>query len=740
MTGLVTEPTAVAGAVSTERKFRPDIEGLRAVAILLVVLYHARVSAVPGGYVGVDVFFVISGFLITRQLVTEVARTGKLSIAGFYARRMRRLLPASTLVLVVTLIAAKVWLPVLQLKALTRDVLYIVVYAMNYHLAAAKTNYLNADTPPSPLQHYWSLAVEEQFYFVWPLLILAVAVLASRRKYVVLTAVLAAIAAVSLWLSVTTTTHANSSAYFGLHTRAWELAFGALVAMTATGWARLPRLTSVTLAWCGLGMVVIAAIAFDDSTSFPGSAALLPVTGAALIIGGGCARLAAGPERLLGVPVMQGIGKVSYSWYLWHWPVILLAPAMLHRASLSTSGNLVCVVVALGLAVVTYLAVEAPTRSWRLPRRAWIATGVGLSSVAAALALIVAASVPSLQGHGAAVTLSTPPVPPVSQPTVSSTPNPSASATPTPTAPAPTAKQIVDAAVAAGLEITAVPSNLTPKLQSARVDSPAATFDGCHQDYLAKTQGPCVYGDPNGANTVVLFGDSHIEQWLPAFDVAGKADHWKVINWTKATCPLAKLTIYSRQLARPYPECSAWKAATIARIAGVHPDLIIAGSGDDDAGKPIADSAWTAATVATLRDLRQTSGATVVYFEDTPFSEQRGPACVAAHLSDVRVCNFPISTAYRSATRHTLQHEAVTAAGFLAVDPIQWLCTATTCPVIVGNLLVYRDYQHISASYSRWLGAVITPLLAVTWREPSGGTGSVAAHSLRSGSEQGAAG
>ena len=713
MTGLVTEPAAVAGAVSKERKFRPDIEGLRAVAILLVVLYHARVSAVPGGYVGVDVFFVISGFLITRQLVTEVARTGKLSIAGFYARRMRRLLPASTLVLVVTLIAAKLWLPVLQLKALTRDVLYIVVYAMNYHLAAAKTNYLNADTPPSPLQHYWSLAVEEQFYFVWPLLILAVAVLASRRKYVVLTTVLAAIAAVSLWLSVTTTTRANSSAYFGLHTRAWELAFGALVAMTATGWARLPRLTAATLAWCGLAMIAAAAVAFDDSTSFPGSAALLPVTGAALVIGGGCARLAAGPERLLGVPVMQGIGKVSYSWYLWHWPVILLAPAMLHRTALSTSGNLVCVAVALGLAVLTYVAVEAPTRSWRLPRQVWIATGVGLSSVAGAMALIVAASIPSLQGHGAAVTLSTPPVP---QPTVSSSLSASSGTAPAPTATVPTANQIVDAAIAAGLQITAAPSNLTPKLENARVDSPAATFDGCHEDYLAKTQGPCVYGDPNGAKTVILFGDSHIEQWLPAFDVAGKADHWKVVNWTKATCPLADVTVYSRALARPYPECDAWKTATIARISAAHPDLIIAGSGDDDAGKPIADSVWTSGTVATLRNLRQASGAPVVYFEDTPFSEQRGPACIAAHLSDVRVCNFPTSTAYRSATRHTLQHQAVTAAGFPTVDPIQWLCTATTCPVIVGNLLVYRDYQHISASYSRWLGAVITPLLGSSWR------------------------
>ncbi|GGN80766.1 hypothetical protein GCM10010112_56610 [Actinoplanes lobatus] len=234
--------------------FRPDIEGLRAIAVTLVVLGHAGVPGLAGGYVGVDVFFVISGCLITALLLRELDRTGTVSLAGFYARRATRLLPASTVVAVATLIGAWLWLPPTRFASISTDALFSTFYGINWRLAAEGTDYFNAAADPSPLQHLWSLAVEEQFYLVWPLLLLVVT--GRRSLRIVLGAVIAASLAVSVWQSGA----AVSWAYFGAHTRAHELAIGALVAVSAGALARLPRAVATSLAWAGIAAVLIAAL------------------------------------------------------------------------------------------------------------------------------------------------------------------------------------------------------------------------------------------------------------------------------------------------------------------------------------------------------------------------------------------------------------------------------------------------------------------------------------------------
>ena len=252
------------------RKFRPDIEGLRAVAVTLVALSHLGL-ALPGGYVGVDVFFVISGFLITRQLTAELDQTGRISFRGFYARRVRRILPAATVVIVGTVLACWRWDSPLRVKTDASDGLFAAFSAINWRLAVNGTNYFQASSPPSPFQHFWSLSVEEQFYAVWPVLLLVIGVAAGRRYGRRKSAVWALLVIIAAALVLTTQTTASSPswAYFGTQTRVWELALGALLAVTVAVWTKMPPALASQMSWLGLAMIALAAFVYDGSTAYP---------------------------------------------------------------------------------------------------------------------------------------------------------------------------------------------------------------------------------------------------------------------------------------------------------------------------------------------------------------------------------------------------------------------------------------------------------------------------------------
>ena len=332
----VSPTEGVQGRRSAQTQFRPDIEGLRAVAVLAVVLFHADVPGVGGGYIGVDVFFVISGFLITGLLWREVSTAGTVRLRRFYGARARRLLPASATVGVVTAIASAVLLPPLQARTVIGDGIASALYVSNYRFVLQGVDYFGRHMPPSPFQHYWSLGVEEQFYLVWPAMIIGTAWLirrarrrtrahatSSERPYLV---VLALVAAVSFALSLAVTHWAPFVAFFSLPTRAWQLAVGGLVALTAGQWRRLPALPAAIAGWGGLALILLACTQLGTATPYPGTAALLPMLGTALVIGAGCAAPSQGCGRVLALSPMRAIGRVSYSWYLWHWPVLVLAP------------------------------------------------------------------------------------------------------------------------------------------------------------------------------------------------------------------------------------------------------------------------------------------------------------------------------------------------------------------------------------------------------------------------------
>jgi peptidoglycan/LPS O-acetylase OafA/YrhL len=678
------------------RKFRPDIEGLRAVSVILVVLYHAHLG-VRGGFVGVDVFFVISGFLITGQLLKSVGTDGLRALPVFYSRRIKRLLPASVAVVIATVIATRIWVSALEVRGVATDGVFTSFYGLNYRLAAEGTQYLHATDSVSPLQHFWSLAVEEQFYVGWPLLIIAILALARWWRTPVLTVALVGLIALSYYWSITITGKNAPWAYFSLQTRAWELALGALVAVGATTLARLPRLLAEFGAAAGLIAVGASAFLLSDATQYPGSLAALPVGGAALVIacGVGSRRRI---ERFLGESAMQCIGRISYSWYLWHWPMLIIAPSVVGHA-LTWQGRVIVVWLSMFAAIASYFFVEDPGRRWQLQPVRWIGAGAAMSAAVVAVAFVVIANPPSVMGKGNAVTLA------------SGTITTGTGTEATNAANTAFLNEVTNA-VQAGLATSAAPSNLTPNPAHAGSDTPDPSKDGCHLDFLPIDQGPCVYGDPNGTHTIVLFGDSHIEQWQPAFAKAGTELHWKVVNWTKSACPAAELTVIAPTLNRPYTECDTWRQQTIDRIGALNPDVIVVGESENAKGvKAITPADWTSSTIRTLDALKAKTTSRITFLGDNPVPQQLVPACVAAHLSDVRPCQTDAAHQYTYPDRHRAVEPAVTKAGYAYLDPRTWVCAPGGCPPIIGNILVNRDATHISREYVEYLTPLIAPLL-----------------------------
>ncbi|MFD0312765.1 acyltransferase family protein [Streptomyces flavalbus] len=662
--------------------FRPDIQGLRGLAVSLVVLAHVGVPGVTGGYVGVDVFFVISGFLITTGLLHEADRTGTLSLRRFYARRALRILPLATLVLLATLGGCVLFASKIRHAELTGDALSSAAYVMNLDLAVTGTDYLREGQAPSPFQHYWSLSVEEQFYLLWPLLLLS-AVRIARRRPLVRALPLLTLCAVSFLLAVHTTAASPSWGYFGPHTRLWELGCGGLLACCAGALTRLPRSVAAACAWLGLAAIVASAVLYDDQTPFPGHHALLPVLGAALVIGGGCHPSPPAASRLLGLRPATWLGDVSYGWYLWHWPLLMLAPdALGQEASLLLGVELS--VVALLLAWLSLHLVERPLRGLaplrRRPRAA-VAFGVGLSATAACAALVASCLPPAISTGVDAPEL---------RRALATAQDPRARLTGLLAAPP-----------------SGLPGNLSPALPDVKHQESAVYRDGCHVDYAAVRSPECRYGDPVAERVVVLYGDSHAAQWFPALDALSRRHGWRLVSLTKASCKTADVTTVHR--GQPYTACDTWRAHALRRIAHLRPALVVTSS--SEAGTPAhrlddPPREWTAGYERVFRRLTAAADRVVVLL-DNPWPKGDPVECAARHPLRLRSCEHPAREAVRDPVRREATRRAGRHAGAVVVDPLRWLCSGGgRCPVVVGETFVYRDASHVAESYAAALAPV----------------------------------
>jgi peptidoglycan/LPS O-acetylase OafA/YrhL len=702
------------GTTRTKRsEFRPDIEGLRAVAVIAVVLYHAGIPGATGGYIGVDVFFVISGFLITGLLWREVSTTNTVALGRFYGARARRLLPAAATVGIATAIAAAIVLPPLQARSVFVDGVASALYVGNYRFAQQGTDYLAADLP-SPFQHYWSLGVEEQFYLVWPLQIIGTAWLIGRLRpgaaaralpYAV---VLGAVGAASLIGAVLWTRISPSWAFFSLPTRAWELAVGGLVALTLPQWRQLPLLPAAVAGCGGLTLILLTCTQLGPHTPYPGTAALLPVLGTALVIGGGSVTGSLGPGRLLCRPTMRAIGRISYSWYLWHWPVLLLLPQLLGEPA-GLPARLSAIFISAGLAVITLHLVENPGRfaaALRRSAKTSLAVAGVASGVAACACLLLLKVIPVPVGHGPAAEAANI----VALPTATvAGPNPQA-ADPHEAAVRDTFAQ-VRAAVAASATLRAVPSNLDPSLADAPADKAAVFVNGCVRSWREVGQAECATGDTASPTTVALIGDSHAAMWNPAFEQLADQRHWRLETLAKVTCPLQDLPIDSPYLGREYTECEQWRGQILARVTAEHPRLVVLSMSrryGADFGFTSYDPAWINTLGHTVAQLRR-SGASVLVLGPAPDPRSAVPACLSGHLDDATAC-APARADAVSRAGVAAEQAAVTGAGGHYADLTDLFCTPERCPMIVGNTLVFRDDNHVTTEYARLLAPVFGAL------------------------------
>jgi peptidoglycan/LPS O-acetylase OafA/YrhL len=621
---------------------------------------------VSGGYIGVDVFFVISGFLITSHLLRSLHEYGRIKFVAFYARRARRILPASFAVLLASMIGAFLFVPPLLRVQVFRDAIATALYAPNYAFAVQGTDYL-AETSPSVFQHYWSLGVEEQFYLLWPALLFAAFVFARRsRRWTV--AVLVIVVVASFVACLTLTTSSQPWAFFSLWTRAWELGVGGLIAAVPLT-RRIPPVLAGVLGWVGLAGIVGACVFYSLVTVFPGFAAAVPVVSTVLVIMSGASPAKAGPLLVLGTRPLQFLGLISYSLYLVHWPILVLTQAAVGAYhTIPVWGSTVLVAASIPIAWALYRFVENPARNagW-LKRADWrpiVGAGLGSAVLAGLAALAIAITVALPLDAGQTVQAAEPSDPP--------------------------------------LATSFVPSNLQPDLQHASDDNPSLYADGCEVGFAQTTPHPCVVGNAAGSR-IVLFGDSHAAQWYPALAEFVSGTRYQLETDTKSACPSVAVEVARNSI--DYAACDVWRKNVIANLRADPPALVIV----SNYGNPEFESAINPSD-QWARGMRETIGqlssfTKVAVIADTPDLRNSPIICLSAHLDSAAACARPASLALLSPGR-VPGASATNLAGATFIDLTGYFCTVS-CPAIIGDTMVYRDSHHITATFSTALGPVL---------------------------------
>lgn len=695
---------------------RLDIEGLRAVAVLAVVFDHLF-HWPNGGFIGVDIFFVISGFLITGILLREAHAAGKISFRKFYSRRIKRILPAAALVLSVTVAMAYILYYAGRANSIAADAFWSLLFSANWRFAILGTDYMNSGASVSPLQHYWSLGVEEQFYIVWPWIILAGLYIAKRFRLnsIGTTLVLSISIIVPLLISFTyslwETKVVHTVAYFSTFSRGWELAAGALLAVVTVNFNGFNLSVRALLHWMGLALIAGSLIFIGPNTPFPGPYALFPVIGASLVILAGTGQHIDGYDKaswLLTNPASRFIGKISYSLYLWHFPVIIYLAAFV-----PVDGRryyILAISIMLILSIGSFNFVEDPIRRGTFGKRGFgrpTSAGHRQTKVALALFSIAIVAIPT----AAYATFG-------NQPQSSSTVDASIPAV----LPAGNPLEVRQKMLTSALSATEWPS-LTPNPAEMGPDGALAKpdewiKDGClggvlsplahDKDVIANAE-RCAYGNENAPKSMIIFGDSTTMSFVPGIRKALNDQDWKVYVYTVAAC--SPTLVEPKVTDGSAEECIRFKAWVVSEIKRISPTLVVSsflrndGQLKDHAEGAEADAEWQR-QVTGMGKIATDAGAEYVLL-GAPNPAKSDPSQCISRVSRPSDCITNLPTGFDSNERAMERAVADVGPGARYVSTKDWFCIDDRCPAFVGNTGMFADINHISARASEELAPLM---------------------------------
>ncbi|MGH3624475.1 MAG: acyltransferase family protein [Sciscionella sp.] len=647
----------VADVPTRVRGYRPELQGLRALAATLVVIYHVWFGRISGG---VDVFFLISGFLITGQLFRASSR-GRIQLRPMWGRMIKRLFPAALTVLLATMAASVLILPEDRWFQTIHEIIASALYVENWQLAADSVDYFARHNAASVVQHFWSLSIQGQFYLTWPLLVLVVAFVARRARCMLrssLALTLTAVFAASLAYSVYLTAANQPLAYFHSLTRAWEFALGGLLALCVDA-VLLPRQLRVVLGWVGVVGLVSCGMVLQVGTVFPGYIALWPTLSAAFVIVAGATGSGAGADRLLSSRPLEYLGNLSYALYLWHWPVLLFFLLVTKRGEAGLAGGVLVIGVALGLSVLTYHLVETPVRDSRIGVRTnWGAYRFGVLALVPVLLAAGAWQALSTQRADYLISLGDPSHPGAQSRT-----------------PGFRYHGVANASL--------VPPQVALSEDWARIAdcSPSRRND----DLLicsTNTTGP-------PEKQVVVVGDSHSQQYVGAFLPIARQRNWRISTMLRGACPFST----NADAAPGDEECVEWNAAAVEEINELHPDAVVT-LASRNVRVGLTESTPTG-FVEQWRKVDQSIP--VLALRDYPRYEHSPSGCVEANGRDVPECST--QRADLLAEEPPYQRIPGVPPNVSFLDLSDYFCTESVCPPTIGNVLVYLDNNHPSATY-----------------------------------------
>lgn len=620
---------------------RKDIQGMRALAIFLVIAAHAKIPGLSVGFIGVDIFFVISGYLITQTLLLQYDDSGKISLLTFYSHRLQRLLPALLLMVISVSFIARYTLTLNEQTNQFSEATSALLWISNIYYAFTDTDYFNLSSDTNLYLHTWSLGVEEQFYLIWPIILLLFC-RQSKPKYqlpIILILIVSFIACL-----ITSKTHPNTAFYLTPF-RMWQFILGALLCINSD----LVRLAITkiknTISTTGLLLIAAPLVLMDTTSTYPGLWATLPTIGTCFLIAGGIGKVNGLIQRGLSTGVLQVIGDMSYSLYLWHWPILFLGGIYFADSGLETQFKLIGI--SWMIAALSYYLVERPIRYNAVLRHN--------SQIAVpAFIFFLSIGIVSLSFWGSS------------------------------------AKSLL--------------SNEENTLYaSAKIDMPVLYSMGCDDWINSSEVVICSFGVETASKTAVLMGDSIAAQWVPALIKIFTVNDWKLLVITKSSCPMIDKTIFYKRIGRYYLECTEWRNKAISMLKQLKPNLLILGSSE---AYDISVDDWKKYSERFLTKISKASDL-IYLIRPTPLLPFDGPRCLTQNKQSIDTCKATVNTNKNTALWRATTNPLENYNNMRTVDMNDTICPLGECSAIHYGTVIYRDSQHLTSTYVEKLTPIL---------------------------------